>query len=794
MSVHDVVDAGPPTGHLSMAMAYSGRARMALGQAAHKIYQSHRTDEDGDFQAEVKVELRRMVGDWEVVITGRMDGVSREGDHWVVEEIKSSALGYDRLTSLSLSDLPDAVVQLQTYLYAMANNGQPAVGRLVLMSVADGTQRVIHVQPDPEFSAFLEAQLGWIIARRERRLAWLARRRGSEVPFSHGDWRPGQEALALDVEEVSDRGVHLLLNAPTGLGKTAGVLHGALRAAYRSDRRIFFATARTTQQRIVEDTVRRLAAEGLPIKAVSIRAREKACLNEVVACRPDCCRFANGHHDKVRQQGLTERLWSDEGGVIRVPSPDDVVTASQEAVVCPFALTMALCREADIVVGDYNYVFDPSRRIGSIADAPGDWIVVIDEAHNLPERARGYASPALHRSTVERAREGLLLDPAYVGCAELVDDLLDWMDGALELLPRGGEMAMSLDEGVNNTDVGRFAGRFDELGMDYALLKAERPVFEDGDAFIDVARAVGRMRSALERAGDETVAIWRAEGGKEPAGLKLLCRDPAPVLGPAFDDLSATVAMSATLKPVDFYAAMFGLSASNTVFADFDSPFPPENRRVLVVGGVSTEYRHRARDKAAIAVQVEAAISAVPGNIAVFFSSFALRDEVAAEMGLLGRPVIFQERQMDETDRDRVLSTLARGENHVLMGVLGGIFSEGIDLPGAGLVAAVIVGPALPAVGLERKLMSAWYQERYDSGFQYAYQVPGMARVVQAAGRVIRTPEDVGAIVLIGQRFLRNDYASFFPEDWSPVRSGDLEIDLAGLWPEQERLEANGGR
>ena len=193
-------------------------------------------------------------------------------------------------------------------------------------------------------------------------------------------------------------------------------------------------------------------------------------------------------------------------------------------------------------------------------------------------------------------------------------------------------------------------------------------------------------------------------------------------------------------------------------------------------------------------MQVEAAISAVPGNIAVFFSSFALRDEVAAEMGLLGRPVIFQERQMDETDRDRVLSTLARGENHVLMGVLGGIFSEGIDLPGAGLVAAVIVGPALPAVGLERKLMSAWYQERYDSGFQYAYQVPGMARVVQAAGRVIRTPEDVGAIVLIGQRFLRNDYASFFPEDWSPVRSGDLETDLAGLWPEQERLEASGGR
>ena len=406
--------------------------------------------------------------------------------------------------------------------------------------------------------------------------------------------------------------------------------------------------------------MRRLASEGLPIKAVSIRARDKACLNEVVACRPDCCRFANGHHDKVRQQGLTERLWSEEGGVIQVPSPDDVVELSEESVVCPFALTMALCREADVVVGDYNYAFDPSRRIGSLADAPGDWIVVIDEAHNLPERARSYASPALHRATVERAKEGLAVDPAYAGCAELIEDVLYWMDGSLELLPRGGEMALPLDEGVNNTDVGGFAGRFDELGMDYALLKAERPVFEEGDAFIDVARAMNRMRSALERAGDETVSIWRAEGGKEHAGLKLLCRDPAPVLGPTFDDLSSTIAMSATLRPVDFYAAMFGLSASNTVSADFESPFPPENRRVLVVGGVSTEYRHRARDKAAIARQIETAIAAVSGNIAVFFSSFALRDEVAGEMGLLGRPVIFQERQMDEADRDRVLTTLAR--------------------------------------------------------------------------------------------------------------------------------------
>ncbi len=777
-----------------MAIGRAGRARLAAGQVAHKIYQTSRREEDAAFQAEKTISYRCMVDDWEVVVTGRMDGVTREGDSWVVEEVKSTALGYDRLAMLSASELPDAVLQLQVYLHAMASMGRPAVGRLVLMSVADGTQHVLHVEADPDFDRFLQAQLGWIITEHERHLDWLRRRRQARVPFAHLAWRPGQEALSQEVEEVTARGAHLLLNAPTGLGKTAAVLDGVLRSAFESDRRVYFATARTTQQRIVEETLRRLAAAGLPLKAVSIRAREKACLNEVVSCRPDCCAYANGFYDKVRQQQLKDRLWMEDGGIITVPDPADVEAVGKTAMVCPFALTMDLCREADVVIGDYNYAFDPSRRIGPLADAPGDWVVVIDEAHNLPERARGYASPVLLRDPLLAALEGFRTDPAYLGFGELVEDVLAWVDDALESLPRGGEMALALDEGVNSADVGRFAKRFEDIELDYLLLKSEHPVFEDGDPYLDVVRAVARLRSALEVAGEETVAIWRASGGTEPAGLKLLCRDPSPILGPTFGELSATIAMSATLRPVDFYASMFGLSPSKTITSDFDSPFPPENRRVLVIGGVSTEYRHRARDRAVIAAEIEAAVAAVPGNVAVFFSSFALRDEVAAEMGLTGRPVIFQERTMDEADRARVLETLAQGQNHVLMGVLGGIFSEGIDLPGAGLLAAVIVGPALPAVCLERKLMSAWYQERYEHGFLYAYQVPGMARVVQAAGRVIRTPSDVGAIVLIGQRFLRHEYAQFFPSEWTALRTKDVAADLAGLWGEGPEPEVPLGR
>ena len=253
--------------------------------------------------------------------------------------------------------------------------------------------------------------------------------------------------------------------------------------------------------------------------------------------------------------------------------------------------------------------------------------------------------------------------------------------------------------------------------------------------------------------------------------------------------------MSATLAPVDFYRATMGLEPERCEHAQYPSPFPPEHRRVVVVPDVSTEYRHRARDRVAIAAHVSAAVEAVPGNTAVFFSSFALRDAVLEDLDLGDRPVLIQGRRMDEASRAEVIDTLSRGEGHVLLGVLGGIFAEGIDLPGAGLLAVVVVGPALPHVGLERKMMAGWFEDQYGSGFCYAYQVPGMARVVQAAGRVIRSQEDRGAIVLIGRRFLQRGYQAFFPEDWQPQRSTVPSDALAGLWSAPDLVtEAGRGR
>lgn len=820
LGVHDLIEAGPPSGSLTLQVAWSARARMRAGQEAHTAYQSAQAEVDRWFEAEVTIRHRVVVAGWEVLISGRIDGLTREGDLVVAEEIKSTALPAHRLEHTTAADYPGWTQQLQLYLHFLAAAGKEAIGRLVLVSLADGRRVVLPVAPDPELPAWLERQLAWIVAEHERRLEWLAQRRAAAlrgIPFAHPTWRPGQQDLTRELTEELAQGRQVLLSAPTGYGKTAAALHAALDVAYRTDARVFFATARTTQQRMAEETLRAMARRGLPVRAVSIRAREKACLNEVVACRPDTCPYARDYYDKLRERDPISRIWPEEHdafgqrreGSCGVPSADEVIQICEVDEVCPFAVSLELAGRADVVIGDLNYVFDPAVRLELVGDQPGEWIVICDEVHHLPDRAMAYGSPELRLGPAQDAVEAMEPHPRLDVFREAVEQVVAFLEEGVSIVPPGardGEAAWPLDEGLSTREVRRLAEHFDGLALDYALAKLERPVFEAGEAdpWMDTARAVLRMRQAIERAGEETVVLWRREearrrprgggqmsllgGGRggnragDQSGVKLLCREPGKLTGPLLAGLRAFVGMSATLEPAQFYQDVLALDAERARPLSYPSPFPPEIRRVLVVPEVSTAWRDRRRDRRETARLISEAVRAVPGNVAVFFSSFAFRDDVLPLLEIPGRPLLVQERGMDERARTALLETLERGEDHVLLGVLGGIFSEGVDLPGRGLLAAVIVGPALPAATLERKLIQEWFQERWGEGFRYAWLVPGMGRVVQAAGRVVRAATDRGAVVLVGQRFRRRDYAAFFPPDWNPVRTRSPGEALAGFW------------
>ena len=786
LGVHDVVGAGPPRGDLRAGVPMAGAVRLKAGQEAHTQWQSWRSENDEAFEAEVFIKVTLVVRGWECTIRGRIDGLTVENGRTVVEELKSSALDGQTLHGTMAHDWPAYFAQVALYrlLLHLSGKNEP-LARLVLVSLVDGARHVMVVdEPLPETREWLEAQLGHLVHVREQHLAWMRKRRSSTVPFAHPDFRPGQEAIARDVEEAIDEGRQLLLTAPTGTGKTAAVLHGVLTAAYRKNLRVFIATAKGTQQAIAERTLGLLDEQDLPLRAVSIRAKEKACLNDVVDCRPESCRYAETYFDRLLP-GLKEL--SEEGAA----SPRVVQVAGRAHGLCPFELSLDYSEVCDVIVGDYNYAFNPRvylrRHFG---DRYKDWVIVVDEAHNLVERARGQWSPELKAVQASAAveqldEEGARFEPFRALAAEVEGHVRDQQWSARESpVQRGREAVIDLSWRIWK-DLGE---RFAELGLDYAMLRRERPV-ESDDHYLQLSRDVAQFVSVLEEwrangKGQELVSIYRED--PHPA-VKLVCLDPSVWMKRRLAGFGAVVLMSATLKPARFHQDLLGLDEERVRISEHPSPFPPENLSVMVAPRISTAWRDRQRDKERTAQLIEQVIHATPGNVAVFYSAFSMLEQLLPLIDHRGRTVLEQQRRMDEDERQALVDGLRLiGPHKVLHGVLGGIFSEGIDLPGGLLKAAVLVGPALPRVGLERQLMQDWYDHQYENGFAYAFLAPGMARVVQAAGRVVRSAQDRGVVVLAGRRFRYREYQGFFPESWSPSMPDDVAVAVEDFWAQVE--------
>lgn len=769
LGVHEVVDAGPPRGDLRAGAVMSGPARMALGRQAHTTWQNWRASTDEAFEAEVSVKVTLVVRGWECTIRGRIDGLTTEGGRTVVEELKSSALDGQTLHGCSAHDWPAYHSQVALYRLLLHLSGRPdPIARLVLVSLIDGARHVMAVSEDlEETRSWLLAQLDFLVRQRELRLAWMTRRRAATVPFAHEELRPGQAEIAADVERAVEAGKQVLLTAPTGVGKTAAVLHGVLRAAFRKDMRVFVATAKGTQQAIAERTLGLLEDRGLPLRAVSIRAKEKACLNEVVDCRPEVCRYATAYYDR-REPALEELL--EEG----VAKPRMVAVAGRAHGLCPFELSLDYSDSADVVVGDYNYAFNPRvylrRHFGERYE---DWVMVIDEAHNLVERARDQWSPLLNARKALDAAEQLEEEggrfSSFAGLAHEIEAQVRDQAYAAEQSPvrRGREAVIELSWRIWKD----LADRVEELALDYFMLRKERPTAQD-DLYLALARDLLQFVSVFEEwrsagQGQELVPIYKED--PHPT-VKLVCLDPSVWMGRRLAGFGAVILMSATLKPARFHQDLLGLKEERVEICEHESPFPPENLQVVLAPRISTTFRDRESHRDATADLIQRVIQATPGNVAVFYSAFSMLQSLVPLVDHGTRTVLEQGRNMDEHARQSLVDGLRLiGPHKVLHGVLGGIFSEGIDLPGGLLKAAVLVGPALPRVGLERQLMQDWYGHQYGDGFGYAFLVPGMSKVVQAAGRVVRSPEDRGAIVLVGRRFRHREYQAFFPQSWTPV-------------------------
>ena len=775
LSVRAFVEPLEPAGSLDARRSVAGEEDpLALGARLHARVQKRLAREEPAALAEVAIQADLAFEDLSLRVRGRLD-VWLEADPPVLEEIKTTFR--PDLLLRELAEDPDHPFALQARMYAWLRGREghaTPVCRIRVISLVDEAETLVPVPFEPgPFSGWVTERLRALRdagleaeARREERRALAGR-----LSFPFATSRPGQQELAAQVGGALAAHRPLLLQAPTGLGKTAAVLFPALARALAEDLRVFYSTSRNSQHEVAEDCVRRILAQGHPVRSVTVKARERVCPQPVVDCRPEVCPRALGYYDRLKASGAVAELMA--LGCADAPA---LRTLADRHQLCPYQLALDAGPHADLLIGDYNHVFSPGSTLARFFGSPEEQarnLVLVDEAHNLPARAADWFSPGLDLAWLEALGKRRIVPRDRSLRSRLSAQLrrcralLEALDGPHRVL--APEFGPFLAEDARIVRMAaEAAARGVPLGPDHPLADLQRGWSE----FCAVARALGPEHSVT----------WIP-----PGRLQITCADASAHLQTRMAGLAGAVLFSATLKPFLYTQRLTGLAAADVVQVEAGSPFPAGNRKVLVVPQVSTLYRRRARELPRIAELLARVLPLRRGNYLVFFPSFEMLEATRPLLDLPGFQILAQPRRARSGQIEELLAALRSRRDLVVLAVQGGSLAEGIDLPGEHLIGCVVAGPPLPPFDLEREQIRAWFQARYGCGQAYAYTFPAAAKAVQAAGRVLRTPEDRGLLLFLDGRFLEPDYAACFPEGWfrdSPMElvSGAILADVAAFW------------
>jgi DNA excision repair protein ERCC-2 len=748
-----------------------GFRRMWIGQDIHMRRAELRTGQDPNYRAEVHVVHRATVREWSVTVTGRIDGLSidRENRRVSIEEVKSIHFDLE-LDSLYRSDkLQRHLYQL--LLYSLFLSTQPDfddfefVPQLVLIDLLSGDTKLVDAEFDRQsvaetLLASIEALIDQIEAAGSLREA--KKSFADSLAFPYEALRPFQPEMIDAVARAVREREALLVSAPTGVGKTIGALYPAVRESLRLGKKLFFLTSKTLQQDAAIKALDMLNDGSF--RVLRVRAKQKMCAHSEMICHEDFCPYAARYSDKMNRSGLLSRITTE----MSYFDPDITFEMAKSTEVCPFEVSLELIEQADVVVCDYNYIFDPYVGLKSYQQDNdfGDCVLIVDEAHNLVDRGRSYYSPDIHEETFDRIRNHLRGRNCWIdGWEELLEMLRDEFLRLAESIDEEAGQKQALCEPNRELFVEQRA-EWERIVLAYIAWKIENRIIEEDDPLVDFYFKLVKFTNLMTEDADELARIIE----KTPEGLrlKIFCKDPSRFLGRIFESAHATIALSATLEPFDFYRKTLGFPSDRTVELSLPSPFPRENRKIVIIPEVDTTWKQRANHYDRIAENVAAIAEAYEGNFLALFPSYAFLREVGERMPPMGKRVTVQRNDMTDYERNAVLSILRdRPERgNLILAVSGGMYAEGVDYEGDMLSGVIVVGPALPQVSFEQELLKQYYDEQYGAGFEFAYLIPGMTRVVQSAGRVIRSERDIGIIALLCRRFTQEIYTRYFPSDW----------------------------
>lgn len=745
------------------------KAAMEAGSKAHRRIQKQMGSQ---YEAEVPMRMEFPSLNYTIVLEGRADGVITEDEGITIDEIKGT------YRNLKYLDAPVGVHKAQAMVYAYMKSVADSLESVRVMmtyvnldtdEVKYFTETFTFGQIEEWFTGVLESFRKWsdfLYESKRRRQESL---HIMEFPFAY---RAGQRDIAVSVYKTIRMQKKLFIQAPTGVGKTMSTVFPAVKAIGENlGDKLFYLTAKTITRTVAEEAFAILRSKGAYFRTATITAKEKICMCGKPECNPLACPYAKGHFDRVND------------AVYDMVTHEDVIDRAviedyaNKYTVCPFEMSLDATYWVDGIICDYNYIFDPDVYLKRYfaEGASGDYIFLIDEAHNLVDRARDMYSAALYKEDFLKVRK-------------LVEKVDKRLSSALAKCNKNFlELKRNCDDVAVLGSIGAVTMSLDRLFEEFTRFFEEKPEFEYSEEASELFFAVRHFLNMYDLIQDNYVIY--GEQTDNGFMLKLFCVNPSPCLAQYLMKGKAAVFFSATLLPVTYYKEL--LSDRDDYAIYIRSPFDTDNRLLAVGYDVTSRYTRRNESEfLKIKDYIDKITAQKKGNYMVFFPSYGYMDSVYQLYGENEREgILVQNRGMTEAEREQFLDRfrVEQAENTGCTGfcVTGGVFSEGIDLKNESLIGCIIVGTGIPQICTERRLLKDYYDEKDGNGYNYAYTYPGMNKVLQAAGRVIRTMDDAGVIVLLDERFSRSEYVRLFPEEWADYKlcsRRDVGAMVAEFW------------
>lgn len=781
ISVRNLVEFILRSGDIDNRVAGADKDAMLLGGKMHRKIQRRM---GADYHAEVPLKIEIPCNGFTLVIDGRADGIIENPSGIVIDEIKGVMRDLDQIEEPVSVHLAQA--KCYAYIYATQKNLNEIGVQMTYCNLeTEDIRRFQSVYEYDDLKRWFLDVAGQYEKWARYQVRWKQKRNASikeiEFPFAY---REGQKNLAASVYRTIARKKKLFIQAPTGVGKTMATVFPAVKAVGEGlGEKIFYLTAKTITRTVAWQAFDTLKEQALRMKVLVLTAKEKTCFCEETVCNPDACPYAKGHFDRVNDAVYELLTTSDE------MSREILEEQAKKWNVCPYEMSLDVSNWVDAIICDYNYAFDPNAHLHRFFGEgnSGEYLFLIDEAHNLVERARTMYSADLYKEDV-----------------------------------------LAVKKKVKNT-APKLAKKLEECNKQFLALKREcedcQILNSVSHVYLKLLNLVTKMDHFLEDCKDETLKeevlefyfkvrmflyihdrldenylIYSEITDDGRFRIHLFCVNPATNLKEYLDKGNSTIFFSATLLPIQYYKKL--LSTGKEDYAVYaESPFDTKNRLLLIGNDVSTKYTKRGEDMyERYARYIRQTALTKRGNYIAFFPSYRFMENVCdAFMKLPGEqiPAVMQAPYMSEEEREIFLENFEENTEEGLIGfcVMGGIFSEGIDLTEDRLIGVLIAGPGIPQVCRERELLKAYFDGQGISGYDYAYLYPGMNKVLQSAGRVIRTEEDEGLILLLDDRFLDYRYRKVFPREWKDFKICNLNSaaeNVKDFWAVREASKASG--